>query len=101
MRVNIGSRSRNGVSIYGLVGPVFDINLKASLNDLDVKSKYESLDFGILGGVGIEITRFLVEGALTTKGLRNVLKSGNATSLRRYQDPVVRGALRLPIQLRL
>lgn len=80
MRVNIGSRSRNGISIYGLVGPVFDINLKASLNDLDVKSKYESLDFGILGGVGIEITRFLVEGRFN-KGLRNVLKSGSAGSI--------------------
>jgi hypothetical protein len=79
MRVNIGSRSRSGISIYGLVGPVFDINLKASLNDLNVKSKYESLDLGILGGVGIEITRFIVEGRFN-KGLRNVLKNDNATS---------------------
>jgi len=76
-RINIGSRSRNGVSIYGLVGPVFDINLKASIGDLDVKNKYESLDLGILGGVGIEITRFLVEGRFN-HGFRNVLKSGNA-----------------------
>ena len=79
MRVNIGSRSRSGVSIYGLVGPVFDINLKARLNDLDVKSKYESLDIGILGGVGIEITRFIIEGRFN-KGLRNVLKSDNVAT---------------------
>jgi outer membrane protein with beta-barrel domain len=79
MRVNIGSRSRNGISVYGLVGPVFDINLKASLNDLDVKSKYESLDLGILGGVGIEITRFLIEGRFN-KGLRNVLKSSDVAT---------------------
>jgi hypothetical protein len=76
-RINIGSRSRNGISIYGLVGPVFDINLKASIGDQDVKSNYESLDFGLLGGVGIEITRFLIEGRFN-QGLRNVLKSGNA-----------------------
>jgi hypothetical protein len=76
-RINIGSRSRNGVSIYGLVGPVFDINLKASIGSQDVKSNYESLDLGLLGGVGIEITRFLVEGRFN-QGLRNVLKSGNA-----------------------
>src|SRR4029450_3547387 len=44
LRINIGSRSRNGISVYGLAGPVFDINLKASLNGLDVKSKYQSLD---------------------------------------------------------
>jgi hypothetical protein len=78
-RINIGSRSRNGVSIYGLVGPVFDINLKASIGSQDVKSNYESLDLGLLGGVGIEITRFLVEGRFN-QGLRNVLKSGNAAA---------------------
>jgi hypothetical protein len=78
-RINIGSRSRNGVSIYGLVGPVFDINLKASIGDRDVKSNYESLDLGILGGVGIEITRFLVEGRFN-HGFRNVLKSGDAAT---------------------
>jgi hypothetical protein len=76
-RINIGSRSRNGISIYGLVGPVFDINLKASIGDRDVKSNYESLDLGLLGGIGIEITRFLVEGRFN-QGLRNVLKSDNA-----------------------
>jgi hypothetical protein len=78
-RINIGSRSRSGVSIYGLVGPVFDINLKASIGSQDVKSNYESLDLGLLGGVGIEITRFLVEGRFN-HGFRNVLKSGNATA---------------------
>jgi hypothetical protein len=76
LRINIGSRSRNGISVYGLVGPVFDVNLKASIGDQDVKSNYQSLDIGILGGAGIEITRFLVEGRFN-KGLRNVLNSNN------------------------
>jgi hypothetical protein len=80
MRVNVGSRSRSGVSVYGLVGPVFDVNLTAKLNDLDVKSKYESLDYGVLGGVGIEITRFVVE-ARYNWGLLNVLKSDNAANI--------------------
>ena len=79
MRVNIGSRSRNGISVYGLVGPVFDVNLKAEANGVDVKKGYESLDIGILGGAGIEITRFLVEGRYN-HGLRNVLKSTNVAS---------------------
>ena len=59
---------------------MFDINLKASLNGLDVKSKYQSLDLGILFGGGIEITRFLVEGRWN-RGLRNVLDSDNAGSI--------------------
>jgi outer membrane protein with beta-barrel domain len=75
MRLNIGSRSRSGVSIYGLVGPVFDINLKAKQGNLDVKDNYESLDFGVLFGGGIEITRILIEGRYN-KGLRNLLKGG-------------------------
>jgi hypothetical protein len=80
LRVNIGSPSRNGISVYGLFGPVFDVNLKAKFGDIDVKDNYESLDLGILGGAGIEITRFLVEGRYN-HGLRNVLKSDNAASL--------------------
>src|SRR5262245_37826834 len=80
LRVNIGSRSRNGISVYGLAGPVFDVNLKASLNGLDVKSKYQSLDLGVLFGGGIEITRFLVEGRFN-KALRNVLDSSSAGSV--------------------
>ena len=79
-RINIGSRSRNGVSIYGLVGPVFDVNLKASIGSQDVKSNYQSLDVGILGGVGIEITRILIEGRFN-HGLRNALSSSNPASL--------------------
>lgn len=92
MRINIGSRSRSGVSVYGLVGPVFDINLKASLNGVDVKSAYESLDLGILGGVGIEITRFLVEGRYN-RGLRNVLKGGggNITEIKTSSFAVLFG----------
>ena len=80
LRINIGSRSRNGISVYGLAGPVFDLNLKASLNDIDVKSKYQSLDLGILFGGGIEITRFLVEGRFN-QGLRNVLDSSSVGSV--------------------
>ncbi len=44
-----------------------------------MKSNYESLDLGDPRRRGIEITRFLVEGRFN-KGLRNVLKSGNAAN---------------------
>jgi hypothetical protein len=74
LRINIGSQSREGISVYGLVGPVADINLKADFNGVDVKKSYESLDLGILFGGGIEITRVLIE-ARYNKGLRNVLSS--------------------------
>src|SRR5262245_19987434 len=79
-RINLGSRSKNGVSLYLLVGPVFDVNLKADVNGLDVKDKYDSLDLGMLGGVGIEITRILIEGRFN-RGFRNVLNSDSAGSI--------------------
>src|SRR5262245_61274253 len=75
LRGNIGSRSRNGISVYLLGGPVFDVNIAAKdANDNDIKDRYESLDVGVLFGGGIEITRFLVEGRFN-RGLRNVLKT--------------------------
>lgn len=70
-RVNVGSGSLNGVSVYGVVGPVFDVKLSADFNGDDVSDDYEGLDIGIQFGGGIEITRFLVE-AVYTKGLRAV-----------------------------
>jgi hypothetical protein len=68
-RVNVG-RSDNAAG-YVLVGPAFDINLKSELNGLDVKSQYEGLDLGIIGGAGFEITRFILEVRYNW-GLRNV-----------------------------
>jgi Outer membrane protein beta-barrel domain len=73
LRINIGSANKNkGAIFYGLVGPVFDVNLQAKQEDLDVKDNYESLDVGILGGAGVEISRFIVE-ARYNWGLMNLL----------------------------
>jgi hypothetical protein len=75
MRINIGSSNINkGAIFYVLVGPVFDVNLKAKQADLDVKDNYESLNVGILGGGGLEISRFIVE-ARYNWGLMNLLNT--------------------------
>ena len=60
LRVNMGSRSRSGASVYIIAGPVFDIRLKAKTDGEEVDSPedlYEGLDIGILGGVGVEYKR--------------------------------------------
>ena len=75
LRVNVGSRSREKVAGYVIVGPAADIKLKAKQNDLDVSDNYEGLDIGVIGGAGVEISRFLVEGRINW-GLRNVV-AGN------------------------
>ena len=78
-RINMGSESLNGVNVYGLIGPGFDILLRSKLNGADVKAKYESLDIGLIIGGGVEITRFLIE-AQFNKGIKNVLKGTGATT---------------------
>lgn len=78
--MNIGSANKNkGAIVYGLGGPVFDILLQSKLAGVDVKSKYESLDMGILIGAGVEVSRFLSEGRYNI-GLKNVLKASGAGS---------------------
>jgi hypothetical protein len=76
-RINVGSSDK--LSGYILVGPAFDIKLKSELNGLDLGDQYQGVDFGIIGGAGIEITRFLVEGRYNW-GLRNVLNGNLATT---------------------
>jgi hypothetical protein len=67
-RINIGNRSREGMSVYGLVGPVFDFRLSSKLvvegteipsSDLD--NTFSSVDIGLLAGVGVEVNRLGVE----------------------------------------
>jgi hypothetical protein len=80
LRLNFGSANRERVAGYIIAGPAFDINLKAELNGLDVKSQYEGLDLGVIAGAGVEITRFLIEGRYNW-GLRNVV-DGDLTNTR-------------------
>jgi outer membrane protein with beta-barrel domain len=62
LRVNIGSRAKNGASVYVLAGPVVDILLKGDLDGVDVKSQFNGYDAGVLGGLGFEVVRIGVEG---------------------------------------
>ena len=68
VRINVGSKSLSGVSVYGLVGPVFDFRTSSTLkfNGVEVPqaqldNQFSSVDIGILAGMGIEIHRFAFE----------------------------------------
>jgi len=72
-RINAGSRERDKPSLYFLVGPSFDIQIKSELEGVDSPDDfYEGLDIGIMGGVGFEVVRIGVE-ARYNWGLRSVL----------------------------
>jgi hypothetical protein len=90
LRLNIGSANRNtGVSVYALAGPAADILLKAKLESLDIKSQYKDVDWNVLGGVGVEISRLIIEGRFNW-GLANVLE-GPGTDLKTQSFAVLGG----------
>ena len=62
LRFNGGSRTRDGVNVYGIVGPFFNFKVNAE-SDLDdtFDDSVEDIDTGITVGGGVEITRFIVE----------------------------------------
>lgn len=74
-RINIGSRSRNGVSVYGIVGPVIDIKLKQP--DSDIVGNYEGFDLGLMFGGGVEVTRIGAE-VRVNRGLRSIYDPGDS-----------------------
>lgn len=85
LRMNLGSSNRNtGAILYFIGGPAVDILLNAKLDGLDVKSRYEDLDFVAIGGVGVEVSRLILEARLNW-GLRNVLDGpGNELKTRSF-----------------
>ena len=79
LRLNFGSSNRERVAGYIIAGPAFDVNLKSELQGIEIKDLYEDLDIGVIGGAGVEITRFLIE-ARYNWGLRNVINGNLATT---------------------
>jgi hypothetical protein len=90
LRVNAGSRSRSGVSVYGIVGPAFDIKVSDDSGDFAIVDEYEGFDVGILGGVGVELNRFIIEGR-GTWGLRNIAKDFMASELKSRTFAILAG----------
>jgi len=79
VRINTGARERDKPSLYFLIGPVFDIQIKTRENgeeplDEDV---YQGLEIGIMGGVGFEVLRIGIEGRYSW-GLKSVLATDAA-----------------------
>jgi hypothetical protein len=72
LRLNVGSRSLSGISVYGIGGPAIDVKIGEKLTS-NIISEYEGLDVSLVGGVGIEITRFIIE-ARGTWGQRSIAK---------------------------
>jgi len=71
LRLNFGSSGTGARSaiVYGIVGPSLDLKFSDSLEaSIDA---IESADVSIVGGIGFEISRFIIEGR-GTWGFRNI-----------------------------
>ena len=76
VRINIGSENLDSASVYVKVGPAIDVNFGSDgfeTGDID--------DFNVsaIVGVGVEITRFIVEGRYI-QGFRAINKEFNETT---------------------
>lgn len=80
LRINGGSKSRGGVNVYGLIGPAVDIRISDEIDGIgNIDDAVENVDLGVIGGVGVEITRFILEGRYTW-GLRQINKASFDTT---------------------
>ena len=81
--INVGSRSRNGIGGYIVVGPVFTFNLGQTFNgeDFDDDSKFKGADIGVIAGAGIEIFRIGIE-ARGNWGLREISDEGDFSKIK-------------------
>jgi len=88
VRINIGSRAREGVRGYGLVGPVFDIRLGSKLVDdgfevpeEELENQFSAVDIGLMLGAGIEWNRigfeFRYSWGLTRLATDEAVDAGN------------------------
>ncbi len=79
LRINTGYRERDKPSLYFLVGPVFDIQIKAEDGANSPDDVYQGLDIGLMFGAGFEVVRIGIEGRYSY-GLKSVLATDAAVN---------------------
>ncbi len=73
--LNIGSQNKNNFLAYGVLGPVFTINVKDELTGGLAGNNFNSADIGIMYGAGVEFARVSVEGRIN-QGMKTVTNNG-------------------------
>lgn len=74
MRINAGSSSTSRAALYGIAGLDLNFLLKSKLAfGGDVTDQFKRADYGLALGLGVEITRILLEGRYT-KGFGSIAK---------------------------
>jgi hypothetical protein len=74
LKVNIGQRSANGVSVFGLGGGYFEWQFSGKVGDVDVSNDTNGYELGYVFGGGVEVLRLSVQ-ARYMHGLKAVDKT--------------------------
>lgn len=88
LRINIGSRSRAGFTVYAVGGPVVTWHLQQTLDGVDVGDDYRNGDLGVMAGLGFEVFHIGIEGR-GNWGLRSVSIDGAFDETKTYQFELV------------
>ena len=83
--INVGSRNKNGLLGYGVLGPVFTINVKDKLTGGLTGNNFAAADVGLMVGAGVEVARLSVEGRVNL-GFKTVTDNGGGI----FQDSKAR-----------
>lgn len=76
LKVNVGSGSANGLSVFALGGGFFDWQFNGSLAGIDLSDDTNGFEAGVVAGAGIEFLRFSVQGRYL-HGLRSIDRGFN------------------------
>jgi hypothetical protein len=71
LRLNLGSSSSSGPSLYGIAGPAVDIKVADEVEGIVLDDGFEGVDVTLVVGGGIEIARIILEGRYD-KGFRRI-----------------------------
>jgi Outer membrane protein beta-barrel domain len=74
LKINIGSSSVNGLSVFASGGTFFDWQFDRKLNDVDVAGDTSGFEMGWVAGGGVEFLRFSVQGRFI-RGLTQISKN--------------------------
>ncbi len=94
LRLNIGSSSSSGPSIYGIAGPALDLKIGDDIEGVTLDNGFESVDVTLVFGGGIEVARIIIEGRYD-KGLRRI--NNTFSNLVDIKKQTFTGTRRLPI----
>ena len=73
LRLNAGTDSASGFTVYGIGGPAIDVKIADEIEGVTIDDGFEGVDVNLVFGGGIEVARIIIEGRYA-KGFRRINK---------------------------